>query len=374
MPRVVLSAAIMVIAIQHIDPWSVDLVHRIRTRAARHRGSMLLDFAVVILVAGLSVTINIVLAVFLGLFIAIALFVLRMSRSNVRRVYRGNSVHSRKARAPQQAALLEKLGGCILVLELQGALFFGSAETLSSEIDKIAGDARFVILDLRRVTEVDATGAQIICEIAATLSRSNRQLALAAARESETAARLAEAGVFETLEGRVFDDVDRAIEWGEEALLHAAGGTAAETELSLPQVGLLSQFTAAEIAALAAHSRRATYAAGTEIFREGDPGEELFILLQGHTSVWLRQPQGEIRLATIAPGTVFGELALLDAGPRSASVRAESDVACQVVSRAHFEAMAAAEPAAAIKLLSGLGRELSARLRRANRTIHQLES
>src|SRR5436190_5641401 len=101
LPRTVLSAVIMVLAIQHIDPWSVDLIHRIRTRASRHRGLMLLDLAVVVLVAALSVTINIVLAVFLGIFLAIALFVLRMSRSNVRRSYRGNRVHSRKARAPQ---------------------------------------------------------------------------------------------------------------------------------------------------------------------------------------------------------------------------------------------------------------------------------
>ncbi len=110
LPRVVLSAAIMVVAVQHIDPWSIDLVHRIRTRAALHRGLMLLDLAVVVLVAALSVTIDIVLAVFLGIFIAIALFVLRMSRSNIRRMYRCDSVHSRKARTPAQAAVLEREG------------------------------------------------------------------------------------------------------------------------------------------------------------------------------------------------------------------------------------------------------------------------
>lgn len=374
LPRVVLSATIMVIAVQHFDPWSIDLLHRIRTRASRHRGSMLLDLAVVILVAGLSVTIDIVRAVFIGLFIAAVLFVLRMSRSNIRRVYRCDTVHSRKARAPKKAMQLEQQGRSILVLELQGALFFGSAETLSGEIEKISTDARFIILDLRRVTEIDATGAQIIAEIAAALAKSKRQLVLAIARESESATRLAEAGVLDTLEGRVLEDVDRAIEWAEEAVLRADGDAPADAELSLWQVGILAQFTKAEMTALVAHSRLATYPEGTEIFREGDHGEELFILLQGQTSVWLRQPQGEIRLATIAPGTVFGELALLDAGPRSATVRADNDVVCQVVTRADFEAMAAREPATAIKLLSGLGRELSTRLRRANRTIHQLES
>ncbi|HET7678524.1 MAG TPA: SulP family inorganic anion transporter [Xanthobacteraceae bacterium] len=375
LPRAVLSAAIMVIAVQHIDPWSIDLVHRIRTRAARHRALMLLDLAVVVLVAVLSVTIDIVLAVFLGIFIAIALFVLRMSRSNIRRMYRCDAVHSRKARGPAQAALLEREGAGILVLELQGALFFGSAETLSNEIEKAAAGTRSVILDLRRVTEIDATGAQILAEIAAALARQERQLALSLTRNGEVAARLGEAGVLEALEGRVFDDVDRAIEWAEESLLRgAAGGAAAESELPLAQVALLRDLTPQEAEAFASHSRRAVYPAGSEIFKEGDPGKELFIITRGRASAYLRRPDGDIRLATFAPGTVFGELAILDAGPRSASVTADDEVVCHVLSADDFAALFARAPATAIKLLSGLGRELSARLRRANKTIHQLES
>jgi sulfate permease, SulP family len=372
-PRVVLSAAIMVVAVQHIDPWSVDLLRRIRSRAARHRGPMLLDLAVVMLVATLSVTIDIVLAVFLGIVIAIALFVLRMSRSNIRRAYRCNGVHSRKARTPAQAEVLERDGSCILVLELHGALFFGSAETLSNEIDKAVGGTRAVILDFRRVTEIDATGAQILAEIAAGQARNERQLALALTRNSEVAARLDEAGVLDALEGRVFGDVDRAIQWAEDDLLRDTSGEAS-TEIPLTQVALLRDLSPEEAAIFSAHARRASFTRGTEIFREGDPGMELFVLVQGTASVYLRRPEGDIRLATFAPGTIFGELAILDAGPRSATVVADEDVVCHALSTRDFAALSDTAPAIAIKLLAGLGRELSARLRRANRTIHQLES
>ena len=136
MPRAVLSAAIMVIAVQHIDPWSIDLVRRIRTAASRHRMLLVFDLVVVAVVALLSVTINIVLAVFIGIVIAIALFVARVSRSNIRRLYRCDTIRSRKARGRQHAALLEKFGARIVVLELHGALFFGTAETLSEEIER----------------------------------------------------------------------------------------------------------------------------------------------------------------------------------------------------------------------------------------------
>ena len=97
---------------------------------------LVFDLVVVAVVALLSVTINIVLAVFIGIVIAIALFVARVSRSNIRRMYRCDSIRSRKARGRQHTALLEKLGARIVVLELHGVLFFGTAETLSEEIER----------------------------------------------------------------------------------------------------------------------------------------------------------------------------------------------------------------------------------------------
>jgi len=88
----------------------------------------------------------------------------------------------------------------------------------------------------------------------------------------------------------------------------------------------------------------------------------------------LKSESRNIRLVTFAPGTVFGELAVLDKGPRSASIFADEDVVAYSLSETDFAALREREPAVAIKILAGLGRELSGRLRRANRTIHQLEA
>jgi sulfate permease, SulP family len=376
-PRVVLSATIMVIAVQHVDPWSIDLVRRIRTSASRQRGLMLLDLLVVAVVAALSVTINIALAVFLGIVIAIALFVLRMSRSNVRRRYTCDKIHSRTARTPEEAALLEKRGGDILVLELQGVLFFGSAEMLSDDTERAsAAGIRTIILDLRRVTEIDATGARILTDIQASLACKNQHLALALAKNSQTAARLSEAGIIEAIgTGSVFEDIDRAMEWAEDDLIRTDAKDTKSDEIPLASVDLLSTLTSAESEAIERHTRRETFPRGKIIFREGDPGKEFFIVTKGRASAYLKQINGgDIRLATFAPGTVFGELAALDAGPRSASVVADDDVICYVLSDQQFAALAKDAPSVAIKLLSGLGRELSRRLRRANQTIHQLET
>jgi CRP-like cAMP-binding protein len=109
------------------------------------------------------------------------------------------------------------------------------------------------------------------------------------------------------------------------------------------------------------------------IFKEGDPGSHLFIITKGQASVMLKSESRNIRLATFAPGTVFGELAILDKGPRSASIVADEDLVVYSLSETDFAALRESEPAVAIKILAGLGRELSGRLRHANRTIHQLE-
>jgi SulP family sulfate permease len=79
------------------------------------------------------------------------------------------------------------------------------------------------------------------------------------------------------------------------------------------------------------------------------------------------------RLASFTAGTVFGEVALLDQQPRSASVTADEEVVCYVLSEDAFRALVRDHQAIAIKLLTNLGRELSRRLRRATAVISELE-
>lgn len=155
-----------------------------------------------LVVATLSITVNIVSAVFIGIVIAVLLFVLRMSRSNIRRTYRCDAVHSRKSRTAEEMELLERRGGAILAMQLDGALFFGSAERLASEIEAaIKSDTRVLLLDLQRVNDIDSTGAQILVGISETLAGKGKQLGLALQRHGETGTRLADLGVLDNMAG-----------------------------------------------------------------------------------------------------------------------------------------------------------------------------
>ena len=120
--------------------------------------------------------------------LAVVLFVFRMSRSLVRRTYRCGGIHSRTSRTAPEREFLERSGDSILVLELQGALFFGTGEKMLSDIEiALRHQTSCVILDMRRLTEIDLTGANILLELKSSLS--SRHKAALAGRSLREASR-----------------------------------------------------------------------------------------------------------------------------------------------------------------------------------------
>ena len=282
-------------------------------------------------------------------------------------------------RDPVQIAALATHGKQIAVLELEGPVFFGTSETLNKRLETLAsGSARYIVLDLKRVNEMDSSGARVILPGYDRLVKAGKQLVLSgAADHAEVGGMLRDSGVNTALgTGHLFADADAALEWAEERVLAALPGFGAtEGDFQLRHFEALAGMTDAEIAIMQTVLERRTWKRGDVVFRQGDTGDELFLIAQGAASVRIHIP-GEnrsMRLVTFSPGTLFGELALLDREARSATVEADSDLVCQVMSFENFTRLSSEHPALAIKLITNLGRELSGRLRRANRTIYQLE-
>ena len=229
---------------------------------------------------------------------------------------------------------------------------------------------------MRRITEIDSTGARILGDIDAALAARGIKLALVLSARTETAARLAD--IFHAPD-RFFPDIDRAIEWAEDDLLRPTAATPASaiipsSEWPLERLPLVSDFTPDQIERLRGWLEPVAWSAGEVVFRSGDPGSSLYLVTQGRASVHILHDDGDIRLATFAPGAVFGELALLDRGPRSATITADEDLKAFGLSEASFAVLCQQQPDLAIKLLTALGRELSVRIRYANMTIQQLET
>jgi SulP family sulfate permease len=376
LPRAVLSAVIAVIALQHFDPWTLRLVRRMTAQAGAARASLLRELAVVLAVALLSVLINIVVAVFIGIAIAVTLFLLRMSRSVVRRRYDCAGVRSHQVRDARLMALLAQHGQRIVVFELEGPIFFGSSEGLAQQV-RSAVDARTfaVILDFRRVNDIDSTGAEVLLQLSTQLAETPVRVLFSGLRHRPQVARLMDdLGVLAAIAPSAqFPDADRAIEAAEDGLLESLNQQAALAAVPFESLDLLRDLRPEERDAVRGFLSQRQFAAGETVFRQGDAGTELFIITDGRASVRLDPDQeAPIRLATFAAGTTFGELAILDHRPRSATVVADVPMTCLVLSEDGFSAMQASRPDVAIRLLVNLGRELSLRMRRANQMLHQL--
>lgn len=98
----------------------------------------------------------------------------------------------------------------------------------------------------------------------------------------------------------------------------------------------------------------------TEIlFEIGHPGAELFIVRSGKVEIWIKRQTGErVVLETAGPGDFFGEISLLDGGPRNATATVTEDAELIVVDRGDLDELFRVKPAAAMDLLTATGRRL----------------
>ena len=106
-----------------------------------------------------------------------------------------------------------------------------------------------------------------------------------------------------------------------------------------------------------------SYAPGEVIFHEGDPGKGLFIVLDGEVDILRLTNDGERRIATFGPSTAFGELALIDDLPRSATARASAPSRLLILYRSHFEALVAGDRGIALVVMQNLLRTLAGYVR-----------
>jgi CRP-like cAMP-binding protein len=122
----------------------------------------------------------------------------------------------------------------------------------------------------------------------------------------------------------------------------------------LRQVPLFSACSTRELRAIAGVVKEVRHPKGTVIAREGDPGVGLFVIVEGDAEVAI----GGKRMAKLGPGDFFGEIALLDGGPRSATVNALSDLKLLGLTEWVFRGLLQEHPSIAVKTLESMAGRL----------------
>jgi CRP/FNR family cyclic AMP-dependent transcriptional regulator len=123
----------------------------------------------------------------------------------------------------------------------------------------------------------------------------------------------------------------------------------------LAKVPLFAECRKRDLSFISALLRERTFPAGTELTTEGQPGDEFMIIFDGSvTAAQHGQP-----VAQLGPGDFFGEIALLDGGPRTATITADTEVTVGIIGRREWQDLLA-QPGVAEQLLKALAQRIHA--------------
>ena len=122
----------------------------------------------------------------------------------------------------------------------------------------------------------------------------------------------------------------------------------------LKAVPLFGQMAKRELDLLVRQADHLRYPARHQVIKEGTPGEEFWLVIEGNLVV----ERGGTTVATLGPGDWFGELSVIDAGPRDATITSTTPVELMVIGRRQFWGALQASPTLMKKVIIGLARRL----------------
>ena len=327
------------------------------------------DYGVVVLIVVAIATVGLVGGIGFGLLLAVVLFIVRASRATViKHTFTAANYSSNVERRPMQRRVLQDSEGQLLVLELQGFVFFGTVVHVIREVaglrDGLAGG--FVVLDLRRTTGIDSSAAFGFMRIARSISSSGGRLVLTGL-EAEVLRQL-ERGPLDLTSGQtvVFPDLDHGVAWCEDRLLEATVGDR-DDDGSTDAASLLG--VSSDV--LEPFLQRQTLRAGERLIERGERAPGVFFVTHGQVAILLHQTDGSTtRLRVLQPGTIVGEMSFLLGIPATATVMAdEVAVVVEVLTIEGLARMEHEAPELSLALYRRLATLTSERLAIANRTI-----
>ena len=370
LPTAALAGLVVGNGLLAFDPELLRLGRLVLARGSPGRLEMIGNLAVSLVVIGAAIAISLVAAVLTGVLLSALLFVATMSGRAVRRRYSNPGSRSRTFRSEIETEALRCHGAEIEVIELQGALFFGSANQLVREVEAAwAGGAHCVILDVRRVSQIDLSGARRILQMAKRYWQQGRCLSFAEFRpDSPVRAYYEAVGLWPQLRSdQIFATLGEALSAAEVVLLAAHDIRPTAATVNATDVLIRLGLCARDAEKLLQYAPERAYSVGSTIIHAGEQADALYILVEGEVEVSTPSGAGvRTRLATLTAGIVFGEAALLSGAPRSADVVALTPARCIVVDVAIVAHVRQAQPELAYHLMAAIAGQLASNLLMAN--------
>lgn len=365
-PLAVIGGIVAMLAWTLVDRWSRQLVGQ-WWRGDRSQDQVW-SLLIVATVSAVTIVWGFVAGVGVGVLLAMVIFIRALQRSLVRHRYRASEIPSRRIYPQALENTLAPRRSAIEVFELEGALFFGNAQQLQDEAEAATTPdslLRHLVIDLRRVNTLDASGAMALARLADVLRRRGLRLHLASVTLENRHGRALNAHGLRPDDSRwqIHVDADRAIEAAEHDELTLARQPPLDHAVALRDADLLHGLPPEAAARVAALSTERQLAAGEQLFGEGDPGDALYLLTRGSISVVDRSRTQ--RYVSFSPGMCFGETAVLDGQGRSAAAVADTDSVVHRLAAEGLQALQREDPDSAAQVYRNLAQHLSQRLRSA---------
>ncbi len=373
-PVAALAGILIVIGTRMIDRHSLRFFYSPATRV---------DFAVIMAVILVAVFGNLIAASGVGVALAIVLFIREQTRSSVvRNRIEGNEIFAKRTRTTSERKTLDSKLDDTVVIELQGSLFFGTANQLHTALEQETGKRKYVILSMRRVQSLDVTATHVLEQIKDRLEEHDAYLVFCdIPRDLPSGLKmkrfLKETGVVRpTNKAFAFRQIDEALEWIEARQLEEAAADLGNSDaIDVLNMQVFAGLDPASIRPLADQVSLRTVKAGKKVFKAGAAGGELFLVRRGTVKVTVPlSKKDSYHMATCGPGDIIGGMNFLSGGPHSADAEAISDVEVYALSRAAFEKIRHDNPPVALAILEHMARNLAHRLRVAVGEVQLLRS
>ncbi len=366
LPTPLLTGLLVFLGLDFLASW---LVATRRTLPSTEHG-------VVVLIVVAIATLGFLQGLAAGLLAAVVLFARTSSRVDPVRVEAsGDRYRSRAERTGNELAVLRDHGGEILVIGLQGYVFFGTSYRLFERVaERLEGaeqaPLRHVVIDLRRVTGLDSSATASMERIRRRAEGHGAELALTSVRTS-VAAQLAVGGYGDGTPLRGDLELDVVLQRCEDEVLsrhdHAVGMSTDAREVLVGELG------ASAAAALVGVMADLHAPAGATVLAAGTVADELMLIVRGRLSaVAVGSDGGSLRLRSLRAGSLVGEVGLLLGEARTADVVADVATDLLVLERAQLEELTESQPAVGAAVQAMLARELAVRLRDSVRMIETL--
>jgi SulP family sulfate permease len=334
------------------------------------------DYVVVILILIVIILSDILKGVTFGFFVAIILFVVNYSKLSVIKIETNGSDHASNVdRDLETRELLNKEGNRVLILVLQGFIFFGTADKLITSIrnrikDPEAYKVDFLVLDFHHVSQLDTSAIITFSKLAQLSDREGFHIVISGADDGSLK-QLVKHGFFtfgdQEWERVYKEQLDTAVDWCERSILADLKIDTGERKLALADVLGRIAYEESDVKLLSDFFVTENRKAGEYPFNEGDKGESLYFVGSGTVLVILKAlNQKERILRKYKSGAILGEMAIYTGENRTASVRIEEDAQLFRLDKEKLEENSRKFPASTAALHTYIVRVLAERLGRAN--------